>query len=981
MLVFAKIAAGAESAAGALAAHLLEKTLPDDYQRASEYYLRTAGLDPALLDAMGSTPRVRADLDPILAKALALTPGSVIDEAALKAILSGAKANGKPVTDRKRKLMAETKDGTRRRISGMDLCFAAPKSVSVMWAFAENEAVRASILQAHRDATNEALRCVEEQVGTRVGANGGQVKAAGKFAWISIEHFTARPTVAITRPDPKTGVVGTELYTVSPSLRGDPHLHSHNIVPNYTVAEDGRIVAINTKQLHNRIKEFGSVYQALLARNLRAIGIEMELDARTRMAKASAIPDSVCEEFSKRTKDAQAAARAEAASRGLDWDAMPDQDRIDFLKGGAKASRKSKTDDLACFEAWFAQAKAMGWRHEASITTDPHAPHNIAAARDTALPFLAEEFSRRAVITGSDARLQAVRGLIAKGMRTTADISAVTRLMVQEGIIQDDRLTQLLYAETEKGVRITTVLHRDQEEELIELARDAAADRSRSLSTEELNAAIRRTGIKFTGDHGAAQRKGVEALGLGGELGVLVGTAGSGKTTLLKSLVDAWHQQGLTVLGTSLGWKQANALADAGIPLLKTFALQPLIDGITDGFTTVGRDSVIVIDELGQIGTRQLLQLLRLQKRFGFKIVAVGDDRQCTAIEAGPVIDLLRKALGADTIPEILTTIRQKSEREREIAGMFREGRIAEALTMKRTDGTAELVEGTRTDAIERITDLAIEQGGDLTLSAPTNADAQDISKAIRKRRQAAGTVGPDRRLIRATNGRGHEFEFHISEGDKVRLFKRTRAKFGRIEAQIGNNGSVLTVVEVRDDGLLLRGESGKEGFVAWSKLDHNGRSMLALGECLTIESAQGLTSDRHIFCAPSGSSAVDGFRAYVSSSRHRISSWMILSRGEEMKETADRLPLGLRQPITEDVIWNNVVRNLSRRPVKDSAIDFLAEAAVMNAGVTKGFQAQMRRKAAGDQTDMKRKAGIKQWSMQRVRGAVRRVFAMGAHP
>jgi hypothetical protein len=35
------------------------------------------------------------------------------------------------------------------------------------------------------------------------------------------------------------------------------------------------------------------------------------------------------------------------------------------------------------------------------------------------------------------------------------------------------------------------------------------------------------------------------------------------------------------------------------------------------------------------------------------------------------VIDLLRKAVGAEAIPEILTSIRQKTEREREIIRRF----------------------------------------------------------------------------------------------------------------------------------------------------------------------------------------------------------------------------------------------------------------------------------------------------------------------
>jgi hypothetical protein len=66
------------------------------------------------------------------------------------------------------------------------------------------------------------------------------------------------------------------------------------------------------------------------------------------------------------------------------------------------------------------------------------------------------------------------------------------------------------------------------------------------------------------------------------------------------------------------------------------------------------------------------------------------------------VVNLMRRALGAEAVPEILTTRRQRTEREREIAGLFREGKAAEALAMKREDGTAEAVPGGYDDADER---------------------------------------------------------------------------------------------------------------------------------------------------------------------------------------------------------------------------------------------------------------------------------------
>ena len=93
------------------------------------------------------------------------------------------------------------------------------------------------------------------------------------------------------------------------------------------------------------------------------------------------------------------------------------------------------------------------------------------------------------------------------------------------------------------------------------------------------------------------------------------------------------------------------------------------------GTIKLDRNSVVAVDELGPARHPAGLELLRLRERHGFSIVALGDDKQVPSIDAGAIIDLSRRALGAEQVPEILTTVRQQTEREREIAGLFREGR------------------------------------------------------------------------------------------------------------------------------------------------------------------------------------------------------------------------------------------------------------------------------------------------------------------
>ncbi|MBN8907192.1 MAG: AAA family ATPase, partial [Rhodospirillales bacterium] len=444
----------------------------------------------------------------------------------------------------------------------------------------------------------------------------------------------------------------------------------------------------------------------------------------------------------------------------------------------------------------------------------------------------------------------------------------------------------------------------------------------------------------------------------GGALGVAVGVAGSGKTTLLRPLVDAWRAQGDEVHGVALAWRQAVPLAEAGIEPRHCAALAPFLEAAQAGRLPLGPGSVVVVDELGQVGARQMLDLLRLRERHGFRIVALGDDRQCQAIEAGPVVSLLRRALGEAAIPEILSTRRQRSARERRIAGLFRDGRAAEALTMKREDGTAEAVPGGYDDAVRRVAALWRERraanvdvpGFSLTVTAPSNADARAVSLALRAERRAMGELGADLVSIRAIDQTDAAYGMTLAVGDRVRLFARTNAKFrdgGR--GNIGNNGSVLEVRDIAADGLLLRTAAGRDGLVAWDSLADkvSGRIRLAPGDVLTIDAAQGITSHEHISAMPAGAGGVQGFKGYVAASRHSEKGWLITSDGAERREIADRRALGDARPITAKDVWANVARNLSRQPDKDSALAFLDRARGIGRGAAHAMQAGFRRTEA----------------------------------
>ena len=150
-----------------------------------------------------------------------------------------------------------------------------------------------------------------------------------------------------------------------------------------------------------------------------------------------------------------------------------------------------------------------------------------------------------------------------------------------------------------------------------------------------------------------------------------------------------------------------------------------------------------MIDEISQIGPRPMLKLLELQAQHRH------DDQDARGPGAGAGdrgrrqrSRSLRRALPPEALPELLTTMRQVTQRGREIAGLFREGKAAEALAMKREDGHAHARSAATATRWSARSPTSTSSGATscsrsgskrgITISAPTNEDAADISQAIR---------------------------------------------------------------------------------------------------------------------------------------------------------------------------------------------------------------------------------------------------------
>jgi Ti-type conjugative transfer relaxase TraA len=119
----------------------------------------------------------------------------------------------------------------------------------------------------------------------------------------------------------------------------------------------------------------------------------------------------------------------------------------------------------------------------------------------------------------------------------------------------------------------------------------------------------------------------------GRDLGVVVGHAGTGKSAMLGVAREAWQAAGYEVRGVALSGIAAENLESGSAIASRTIA--SMEHGWQQGRDLLTTRDVLVIDEAGMVGTRQLERVLAHAAEAGAKVVLVGDIKQLQAIEAG----------------------------------------------------------------------------------------------------------------------------------------------------------------------------------------------------------------------------------------------------------------------------------------------------------------------------------------------------------
>ncbi len=743
--------------------------------------------------------------------------------------------------------------GKENRQMGWDLTFSAPKSVSIVWAGAKGD-LKQEIELAHQRAVQGAFAYLEANTITRRGQGGTHHEQASLVA-SRFNHYTSR--------------------------EGDPQLHSHVVVVNFSVRNDGTVGTIDSRVFYEHKMAAGALYQVELGWQMRKLGYEVEpgLKGTFRLTDVTQEAERV---FSKRDKQI---------------DDLVKERGIQTYAGARKivlATRPDKevTSLVEREEVWSKEAREAGVdfniEHQKRVFRTSKTDHEILTQAGEKLTAQESTFQEK------DLLRETARASL--GERSGKEVLELISTAQEKGYVvglDKSVLTTPKMAEIEQGIM-------DRVERMVNNGKygvDSKAAIEQGIGIED-------------GKHSFSQEQQIVikvATGTSG-IAVIQGRAGVGKSTMLAAVRESYEAGGFKVQGIALAGQAAqNLQKESGIESRTIASWLPQKE--TDSHT------VVIMDEAGMVGSKQMADVMQKVERAGAKLVLVGDERQLQPIAAGGILHAIDRQV-AKIAPEYSTVIEDiKRQREgwmKEVVKEAAQGRTGEALEVLEQHNKVNIYQNS-SEARTALVDEFIEKNRDDfskgIIMTNRKYDAQIINEGIRAKLQEQKIV----------DSHGIEFDndtrtIDIAQGDRI-IFTRNdynldvRNGQRAMVDQVNAAGGVIDVA-------LDSGDKKQIDIVKYNHLEH--------GWASTTHKAQGSTVDRAFVYGFSNEPMASAQATYVQISRAREETKLYIVAGERSVER-EGLPKTIEKIERLEVI-NEMKKSWGIDASKGTTLDYMVQ-------------------------------------------------------
>lgn len=695
-----------------------------------------------------------------------------------------------------KRLTMRLKNDSRRIF--YDLTIAPPKSVSLAALVGKNSAV----VEAHDKAVHSTMQEFENYAATRIRADR-----------TSEDRFTNNIVATTFRHD-----TSREL---------DPQLHTHCLLFNATFDPvEEKWKALQNYEILKAQKFIDNVYQHILTRELKQLGYSIENNSRGSF-EILGINEPLTAKFSKRHQAINDSVeklieeRPELASANL-------KDMREII-AHAERPDKVKMDSSDLQQYWQDQLtqedrSTLSRRNLISEQTPPPAPVDLTQALAWSERHL---FARRSVVEEHEL----LRFALEKARGEDFTVEDLKKCMA----------FQPHYLRNHKNDprKLTTEEALATESEMVAIARNGKWEHCQFNPNYSLD------NTRLADDQKIAVSNILNSQHF---VTLFRGGAGVGKSFALAEVQRALQAADYHTITLAPQRQQVIDLEKDGLENTDTVS----------GFLAkkeLPKDSVIMLDEGGQLSARQMLALFEFVNAHDGRIICSGDTRQHGAVEASDAMRAIEKHTGI--FPVSLNTIRRQdpekadSAQERAFITEYRKAvkdasEGSTAFSFDRLDQLGTIIEVTDEDPAKLLALQyadQIEKGQTAVAISQTWDEIQRVNEAIRDELKSRQLIEPENHPITTlkpvdlTNAQKQDKRYHTE--DTTIVFNRNHRGFKK-----GDESKLLLAGK---DSLILQGD-GKVGEIKFDKLDfisvlRKQEIPLSVGDTIQLK-ANGKTND-----------------------------------------------------------------------------------------------------------------------------------------
>ena len=620
------------------------------------------------------------------------------------------------------------------------------------------------IVELHDRAVRVAMRELEKFAETRVRKGGrDDDRVTGNVVGAAFQHDTSRDL--------------------------DPHLHTHCVV--FVATHDpveNRWKALQAAGMYRAQKFAENLYYHELAKGLRLLGYELSPNARDFEIKG--VPAPLIERFSKRHRQIDDETERRIEKEGLRGNVKA------LRKQVAHDERSRKIKDSTADRLRPSWGRQMTAEERSALAALRHLkPERPQAADVRGIVAWADQhlFERRSVVSEHELLSTA----LAQGRGQSFDLAALRQAVKERNYVREEDTQALTSREVLRC-----------ELDLVLAARDG-----------------RHRHAPFNPHHtcspslSAEQREAVgQILGSRDTITLFRGGAGTGKSFTLKEVERGLVAAGHPVVILAPQRQQVSDLIKDGLAaqtvaqMLATKQLPP--------------DAVVIVDEAGQMGGRQLHELMRLATAQRGRLILSGDTRQHGAVAASDALRAIEQ-YGRIKAAEVREIRRQnpalgQSPAQRSAIREYRaavkaaaSGDVAGSLArLDRLGWVRELSEEDRRAVLAKEYVAALARREKPLVVAQTWREVRAVNDAIRAQLKATGKLGAGKQVsafqtIDGTEAQKRSAAFYET-GQHVLFLKR----YGRFA-----KGDLCPVESANERGVVLK-KDGRRSTLSYRYTD-----------------------------------------------------------------------------------------------------------------------------------------------------------------